>query len=66
MNNCFYEFACQCNAGRTKLKHWPMLGHSPGERACPNISHSIDSHAEQEISCVNGGEGGALSCVGRR
>ncbi len=42
-------FARSCAAGRAKFKNWPMLGHCPGEGACPNVSLFIDSHGQQGI-----------------
>ncbi len=35
--------------GRAKCKNQLMLGHSPGEVACPNVGLFIDSHDQQGI-----------------
>ncbi len=47
-------FAWLCAARRMKFKNWPVLGHSPGEVACPNVGFLIYSH-EQKGSIVQTG-----------
>ncbi len=42
----FSLFTRKCGAGRAKLKNQPMLWHSPGEAACPNVGLIIDSNTQ--------------------
>ncbi len=53
----FLLLAQKCNAERTKLQHRSLLGHSPGEAACPNVGQSNDSQVQRGILPVNGGGG---------